>query len=129
MEEKLRNILENAYAPYSNFKVSCIVNTKTDEEYKGVNVEVSSYGGTICAERNAINNAIANGVRKDDIKSIHIMNNKSDFAMPCMLCRQHFVDFFNDDVKVYVYNYNGNKKEYSMKELCPHPFNFNKENI
>lgn len=124
MKERLKELLENAYAPYSNFKVSCIVKTKDHHEYDGVNVEISSFGGTICAERNAINHAIACGVKKENIESIHIMNNTNDFAMPCMLCRQHFVDFLEDDAKIYVYNYNGDVKEYRKKELCPHPFNF-----
>ena len=63
MEEKLKNLLEHAYAPYSKYRVSAIVVMKDNHEFYGVNVENASYGATICAERNAILNAT--GVQMD----------------------------------------------------------------
>lgn len=122
MIQELNDLLNCSSASYSRFRVSCIVVTKDGQKFKGVNVEVSSYGGTICAERNAICNAITNGYKKGDFKEIHIMNSSSNIAMPCMLCRQYFIDFFDDDVKVYVYNCKGDSKVYTKEELCPYPF-------
>ena len=54
MRERLENLLENSYAPYSNMHFACIVETKSGNFYNGVNVENASYGATICAERSAI---------------------------------------------------------------------------
>ena len=63
MKEKLIKLLDNSYAPYSKMHFACIVETKNGNFYEGVNVENASFGGTICAERNAINNAISHGGR------------------------------------------------------------------
>ena len=125
MKEKLNELLKNAYAPYSNYKVAAIIKAKDNKEFIGVNVENASYGATICAERNAINNAIANGYTKDDFTSIHVKSSKG-FAYPCMICRQTFVELLNDDVIVTIYSDNDNK-EFMVKELCP--VSFNKENL
>ena len=65
MKEKLENLLKNSYSPYYHFPVSAIVVTKDGKEFCGVNVE-NANGTSICAERNAIANAIAAGYKKGD---------------------------------------------------------------
>lgn len=122
VEEKLVKLIKNAYAPYSHYKVACIVVTKDDKEFEGVNVEDASYGATICAERNAIDNAVASGYTKGDFKSIHIMNETDQIAYPCFLCRQTFTEFFDMDNEVYLYDKNGFVKKVLMQELLPDPF-------
>ncbi|MBQ8472731.1 MAG: cytidine deaminase [Bacilli bacterium] len=122
MKEKLEKLLENSYAPYSNFKVSCIIKTNDNQEFLGVNVENASYGATICAERNALLNAITNGFKKGDFKEIHIMNSSSKIAFPCFMCRQVLIEFLNPDTKVYLYT-KDKMEEYSLEELTPHVFN------
>ena len=121
MFDKLKDNLKNSYSPYSNFKVSCCVVTKDNKGYFGVNVENSSYGGSICAERVAITKAISQGEKPGNFKSIHILGS-SDYTMPCFICRQTFVEFFDDDVDIYIYNFDGKFKKYSMNEVCPLPF-------
>ncbi len=122
MKEKLKKLLNNAYAPYSNFKVSSIVVTKDGKEFSGVNVENASYGATICAERNAILGAITAGYRKGDFKEIHVMNSSDKIAFPCFVCRQVLIEFLTPDTKVYLYT-DKKQETYTLKELTPHEFN------
>ena len=122
MKEKLVKLLNNAYAPYSNFKVSCIIKTKDNKEFLGVNVENASYGATICAERSAVVNAISNGYTKGDFKEIHIMNSSEKIAFPCFICRQVLIEFFDKDTKVYLYT-KDKEESYSLSELTPGIFN------
>lgn len=122
MFEKLKENLSNSYAPYSNFHVSAILVTKEGKEYSGVNIENASFGGTICAERVAITKAISEGENPKEFKEIHIICDSDKKAMPCFLCRQTFVEFFNDDVKIYVYNIFGERAVYTLDEVCPLPF-------
>jgi len=119
MKEELVKLLDKSRSDYFNFPVSAgIVTTKGI--FYGVNVETSSPSAGICAERNALYNAITNGITKKDIKEIHVMSKKS--VTPCFICRQALVDFCNDNVKVYVYNLDGLKNEYTVSELCTHTF-------
>lgn len=122
MIESLRKVLENAYAPYSNYKVSCAVIMKDNKKFFGVNVENASYGATICAERNVISTAITYGYKKEDFLEIHIMNSTNKIAMPCMLCRQVFVELFDPNVDLFVYNIKGEFRQFKVKDLCPLPF-------
>ena len=96
MKERLIKLLENSYAPYSNMHFACIVETSDGEFYEGVNIENASYGGTICAERNAINNAVSHGKRK--FKALYLMTSSDEICYPCNLCKQTFLEFFDNDV-------------------------------
>ncbi len=121
MEKKLKKILENAYAPYSNYKVAAIVVTTDGNHFSGVNVENASYGATICAERNAINNAIANGYKKGDFKELYVMVASDKLAFPCNICRQVIVEFFDMNDKLYLINEDYNES-YLMSDIIVHPF-------
>ena len=96
MREKLEKLLENSYAPYSNMHFACIVETKDGKFYEGVNIENASYGGTICAERNAINNAVSHGERK--FAALYLMTSSDEICYPCNICKQTFVEFFDKNV-------------------------------
>lgn len=122
MKDKLLNLHKNSYSPYYKFPVSSIVVTKDGNEFSGVNVE-NANGTSICAERNAIANAIANGYKKGDFKEINIMVSSSKIGTPCFACRQVILEFFNKDDIVRCYNTLGDFKEYTVNELCPYPFN------
>lgn len=121
MFEKLNKLLNNSYSPYSNFRVSAIVVTSDFKEFYGVNVENASFGATICAERNAVLNAVSNGYKKGDFKEIYILCDSESFSMPCMICRQVFNEFFTDTI-IYVYNNFGEVKAFTMNDICPYPF-------
>lgn len=123
MRDKLIELLNNSYAPYSNYKVGCILVTKDDKEFKGVNVENASFGATICAERNAILNAISNGYTKGDFSKIYIINSSDKIGTPCFICRQVFIEFFDMDMDVILMDMKGHEKSYKVKDLCTYPFN------
>ena len=89
--EKAKEASKNAYAPYSNFAVGACVLAKSGKTYTGCNLEHASYGLTICAERNAIANAIANG--ETEIQSIAIYSPKTKNCAPCGACRQVIFEF------------------------------------
>lgn len=121
MVEKLIELNKNAYSPYYNFNVSAIIVTKDLKEFVGVNVE-NINGTSICAERNAIHNAISNGYKKGDFKELNIMVNSDKISTPCFSCRQVMLEFFDEDSIIRCFNKNGEYKEYKLKELCPYPF-------
>ena len=90
MKEELVKLLDKSRSDYFNFPVSSgIVTTKGI--FYGVNVETSSPSAGICAERNALYNAITNGITKEDIKEIHVMSKKG--VTPCFICRQALIHF------------------------------------
>ncbi len=122
MRDKLYKLLENSYSPYSKYRVSAILITKDGREFNGVNIENASYGGSICAERTAILTAVATGLRKGDFKELYVMCDGNTIGMPCSICRQTFVEFFEKDMKVIAMNPNGKEEIHTVAELCPFPF-------
>jgi len=125
MKEELIKLLECAYAPYSNFQVSCIIEMKDGKFIPGVNVENASYGGTICAERNAITTAISMGYNKGDFKKIYVMVSGEKLSTPCFMCRQVITEFFEKDSEVVLMGRDGESKTILVSELCPYPFDSN----
>ena len=94
--------MERAYAPYSQFRVGAAVLLDTGEIVLGCNVENASYGLSVCAERNAIANAII-GSQSDkiEIKAIAIVNSKSQPCSPCGACRQVIREFGRECLIIY----------------------------
>lgn len=122
MIEKLIKLHKNSYSPYSNFPVSAIVVMTDGKEFQGVNVEDASTRAGSCAERVAIFSAIAAGYKKGDFKEIHIMVSSGEIGMPCFVCRQMLLEFFDINSKVYCYSTKGDVEVHTLKELCPYPF-------
>lgn len=116
---------KNAYVPFSNFKVGAALLTKTGEVFKGANVECSSYGMTICAERCALVKAVSEGYKEfSKIALVGGMNDELTYTTPCGACRQ-FLSDFNLNLEVLMgYEENGELKIKSMllKELLPETF-------
>ena len=86
---------ENAYVPYSKFPVGACVLAESGNVYTGCNFENSSYGMTICGERNAIGTAIAAGERK--IRAVAIYSPKMKYCVPCGACRQVMSEFVSSE--------------------------------
>lgn len=113
------NARTNSYSPYSGFAVGAALLADSGQIYTGCNVENSSYGATICAERNAIFSAVAAGERC--ILKIAIAGSSSKAAYPCGICRQVMSEFAADDFYVIVEE-NGHLITATLKELLPHRF-------
>lgn len=91
---KAKDVSKNAYVKYSNFEVGACLVTENGNWYWGCNFENSSYGLTICAERNAIGTAIADGQKI--VKAIAIYSPKMQDCLPCGACRQVLHEFQPD---------------------------------
>ena len=107
----------NAHAPYSNFKVGAALLTKSGKVYTGSNVESTSYGLTICAERVALVKALSEG--DDQFESIAIVSETG--ASPCGACRQLLWDY-TKDIPVYLSDGIGEITKYNLSDLLTHPF-------
>ena len=128
MVSVLEGLLKNSYSPISGKKVAAVVRMKDGVMFKGVNVENPSFKSGLCAEQVAIGTAISEGYKKGDFESIYIMDDSGEFIVPCFLCRQNFVEFFQD-TKIILMNLKGEEKEYTMKDLCPHTFKMEASNV
>ena len=109
---------ENAYAPFSNFHVGAALLAKDGKIYTGVNVENSSFGGTICAERTAMVKAISEGCR--EFEAIAIAGNGGT-SWPCGICRQFMYEFC-PELRVISGDSEDELKVYTLKELLPEGF-------
>ncbi|RLL88238.1 cytidine deaminase [Mesotoga sp. H07pep.5.4] len=87
---------ERSYSPYSKFPVGAALLTEEGRVFVGTNVENSSYGLSMCAERSAIVSAVSNGYRK--FRSIAIVSDRKEPTSPCGACRQFMVEFGNFEV-------------------------------
>ncbi|MDE5775185.1 MAG: cytidine deaminase, partial [Malacoplasma sp.] len=117
---KLKEIIHNAYVPYSNFRVASICKSG-NSFYYGVNVENSSYPVTLCGERNAISTAISNGHKQID--EVYLLTDSNDFATPCGMCRQFMSEFMeSDNCKIYIFNWEGKYIEYTINDLLKSRF-------
>lgn len=111
---------EKAYVPYSKFPVGACILAESGNTYSGCNFENSSFGLTICAERNAVGSAIANGERK--LKAVAVFSPQMLNCTPCGACRQVLSEFASDEgIDVIVKTEEG-LKVYSLNSLLPETF-------
>ncbi|MCP4872709.1 MAG: cytidine deaminase [Proteobacteria bacterium] len=108
-----------SHSPYSNFRVGAAVRTTDGRIFTGSNVESSSYGLTICAERLAICIAIHEGHK--DITEIAVVADTSGAPGPCGACRQFMYDFA-PTATVLMANLNGDRRTVNVGELIPWGF-------
>lgn len=121
--QKAEEALENAYCPYSGYRVGAAVLAESGKLYTGCNIENASYGATNCAERTALFKAVSEGERK--ISAIAIFTDKGNQTpFPCGLCRQALSEFCSPDMPVIVFD--GDKSVYNItfEEIFPYSFEF-----
>ena len=114
--EKSLAARENAYAPYSNFKVGAALLAESGKIYTGCNFENASFGAGTCAERVALGSALAAGERK----FLAICVTAGRIVTPCGICRQALSEF--GDLEVFCADTNGNSKRFRLSELLPEAF-------
>jgi cytidine deaminase len=114
-----RSARENAHAPYSNFRVGAAVRANSGRIFSGCNVENSTYGLTLCAERVAIFKAISEGERGFD--TVAVVTDTDSLTPPCGACRQIIWEFCGD-ANVVLANLQGKIELHRMSALLPRPF-------
>jgi cytidine deaminase len=110
---------ENAFAPFSNFKVGAALETADGKVYGGCNVENATYGLTVCAERVALWKAISEGERKFERVVVATATDRP--ATPCGACRQLLWEFCGD-IEVILANPQGFRETHRLSSLFPRPF-------
>lgn len=114
--------MENAYAPYSRYRVGAAVRASNGEIISGCNVENAAYGEALCAERVAIAAAVARGLKA--FEEIAIASESEEPASPCGSCRQTMSEFAPDLI-VRSYARNGKQATWRLGELLPEAFAMN----
>lgn len=114
--EQAKEALQNAYVPYSHFRVGAALLSKNGTVFKGCNIENASYGATCCAERTAVFKAVSEGVK--EFEKIAIVSDSNKLTPPCGICRQVLLEFMPEGV-VLLENEKGEIKTYTVKELLP----------
>jgi cytidine deaminase len=94
-----REAAGHAYCPYSRFPVGAAILTDGGEIFAGCNVENASYGLTICAERNAIFQAVARMPTRPTIRAVVVFTPTQEPTAPCGACRQ-VINEFGPDAEV-----------------------------
>src|SRR5262245_34501905 len=114
-----RMVRENAFAPFSGFKVGAALETADGQVITGCNVENATYGLTVCAERVAVFKAISEGYRQ--FARVAVVADTEAPTPPCGACRQILWEF-GGDLEVILGNLKEEKARYRLKDLLPLPF-------
>ncbi|HEX2960968.1 MAG TPA: cytidine deaminase [Ignavibacteriales bacterium] len=119
LAEKAVEAKERALPTYSKFHVGAALLTAEGKVYLGGNIETSSYGLTICAERTAVFKAISEGERK--FTAIAIASDAPGFCPPCGACRQVMQDLCGN-IDVIMINHKSELDIKKLDELLPYAF-------
>ena len=117
---KAKAASQNAYAPYSHFRVGAALECGDGSVYTGCNVENAAYGLAICAERTAMVKAVSEGHR-DFVRLGIYCADTEDFGMPCGQCRQFMAEFILD-MEVIIGRPDGETQTYLVRDLLPQAF-------
>jgi cytidine deaminase len=111
----------HSYSPYSHCKVGAAIITSDLKIYSGCNVENSSYGATICAERSAIASAVSNEGHIT-IRAVIVVTDATPAWPPCGVCRQVLAEMSQPETSVECINLQGKSRMFSFAELLPAAF-------
>lgn len=113
---------ENAYAPYSKFRVGCAILLKDGSIIKGINIENAAYGVVLCAERAAMATVVSYG-KQDSIEALAVVTSATPPGSPCGMCRQFLSEFLPNEVPIIFGNDQNQSVVTNMAELLPFAFN------
>jgi len=108
---------DNAYAPYSKYKVGAALLTSDGEVFLGCNVENASYGPSMCAERVAVFKAVSAGYKEFQAIAVATVNG----GTPCGVCRQVLREFA-PNLTVIISDLIGKTQIFTLSDLLPHSF-------
>ena len=115
---------ENAYAPYSGFRVGAALLCKSGKIYTGCNIENASFSPTNCAERTAFFKAVSEGERA--FEAIAVVGGKNgdftDYCSPCGVCRQVMSEFCDRDFRVILGRNGDDFRVITLRNLLPDSF-------
>ncbi len=121
-----RQAAQHAYCPYSKFHVGAAV-VADGKIFTGANVEITSYGLTLCAERSALAAAFSSGAREVTQVAVICIDVPPGAPLadrtPCGACRQWLADLAPEAV-IYI---DGAEQEFSVAELLPYAFGLQKQ--
>ena len=119
MRELAMAASEHAYVPYSGFKVVAAVLVENGEIFSACNVENASYSLSMCAERNALFQAVSHGHRK--VQAVVIFTPTSQPTPPCGACRQAIGEF-GPEAEIFSFARAGDPLHARLDDLLPHSF-------
>jgi len=112
-------VSKHAHAPYSRLRIGAALEAEGGAVYTGCNVENSSFGLTICAERVALHCAVAHGARK--FKRLVIYTADAGPLSPCGACRQVLMEFV-PRLPILSIGRRGLRREFELADLLPQAF-------
>lgn len=113
------SVRDEAWAPYSEFRVGAALWTKTDEIIVGANVESASIGATVCAERTAVGTSVSRGIRS--FRALCVVTDHNPPEPPCGICRQVLAEFC-DHLPILIANLDGETEFTTLEDLFPNAF-------
>ena len=123
LKDIAKSVWENAYAPYSKFKVGVAIKTIDGSVFSGVNVENAAYPEGTFAEAAAIAAMCTAGQR--EIVEVYVIADCKEPVPPCGGCRQKLAEFSKPDVPVTMATISGKEKTTVVSDLLPGSFSNN----
>ncbi len=115
---KAAEVAERSYSPYSHFRVGAVVVTNDGIVVAGANIENAAFGASICAEANAITNAVAAGAKSIDTVAVVCLDGAP--CTPCGNCRQIMREFGVD--RIILRSEGGDPLVLTLEDLLPMSF-------